>query len=276
MQKMPGRRGGERARDLLRRRQASITHPGQWLKGRGRGLSKRLALFCASCAVLLGSATPPDKVAAAAREPIACQAGGCAGDGGSRELDAAAAMLTAPTAVSPPGVPAPAAPAAPAPSETNALPPASPVDAAASGAAPRGYMRDDRWDFGPDETVRVVVSLPRQRAYVFRGLELIDSGPVSTGRPGYRTPAGRFPILQKRVRHYSNLYDNAPMPYMQRLTHDGIALHAGDLPGYPASHGCIRLPWDFARRLYRLTNYSSEVIITRHPTESSREALNLL
>ena len=268
----PARRGS-RLRELSRQWRAA--HPGLWLKGRRRGLTKRLALFCASCAVLLGSATPPDKVAAAARQPTACQAGECASDGGPRALDAAAAMLTAPTAVSPPEVPAPAALAAPAPSETVALPPAPPVAAAASEAAPRGYMRDDRWDFGPDETVRVVVSLPLQRAYVFRGLELIDSGPVSTGRPGYRTPAGRFPILQKRVHHVSNLYD-APMPYMQRLTHDGIALHAGDLPGYPASHGCIRLPWDFARRLYRLTNYSSEVIITRRPTESSREALNLL
>ena len=65
---------------------------------------------------------------------------------------------------------------------------------------------------------------------------------MSTGRPGHATPTGRFPIIEKHREHYSNLYNNAPMPFMQRLTMDGIALHAGQIPGYPASHGCVRLP----------------------------------
>jgi lipoprotein-anchoring transpeptidase ErfK/SrfK len=157
-----------------------------------------------------------------------------------------------------------------------AAPAARPGAAVLGEVAPRPYIRDDRWDFGPDRTVRVVISLPQQQAYVFRGHELVATSPVSTGRASHPTPMGRFPILQKRVRHWSNLYDNAPMPYMQRLTHDGIALHAGQLPGYPASHGCIRLPYDFARRLYRLTDYSSEVIITRRRPKSSHEAARLL
>ncbi|HEX8364391.1 MAG TPA: L,D-transpeptidase family protein [Allosphingosinicella sp.] len=123
--------------------------------------------------------------------------------------------------------------------------------------------------------VRILVSLPQQRLWVFRGRELVATSRVSTGRRGHETPAGSFPILQKRVEHYSNIYDNAPMPYMQRLTHYGIALHGGRVPGYPASHGCIRLPHAFARRLYRLTDFSSRVIVTRARPRSTAHALSL-
>lgn len=111
--------------------------------------------------------------------------------------------------------------------------------------------------------VRVVVSLPQQRLYVFRDDELIATSPVSTGKPGHATPVGSFRILQKQVHHHPNRYSNAPMPYMERLTETGIALHAGHLPGYPASHGCIRLPWGFAKRLYGLTSFATTVTITR-------------
>src|SRR3546814_12301464 len=79
---------------------------------------------------------------------------------------------------------------------------------------------------------------------------LIGISTISSGTAGHETPTGIFTILQKKVDHKSNLYDDAPMPYMQRLTWSGIAMHAGNLPGYPASHGCIRLPLDFAERLY--------------------------
>ena len=92
-----------------------------------------------------------------------------------------------------------------------------------------------------------MVSIPQQRAYVYRGGTLIGVTTVSTGRPGHDTPTGRFEILEKRREHFSNLYNNAPMPFMQRLTWDGIALHAGQIPGRPASHGCVRLPLEFAR-----------------------------
>jgi lipoprotein-anchoring transpeptidase ErfK/SrfK len=83
---------------------------------------------------------------------------------------------------------------------------------------------------------------------------------VSTGMPGYDTPTGSFPILQKKVHHISNLY-YVPMPFMQRLTDDGIALHAGRIPGYPASHGCIRLPPEFAKLLYAETKLGMTVTV---------------
>jgi hypothetical protein len=85
---------------------------------------------------------------------------------------------------------------------------------------------------------------------------------VSTGTEGHETPTGIFTILQKELDHKSNLYDDAPMPFMQRLTWDGVAMHAGKLPGYPASHGCIRLPAEFAKLLYRTTSKGMTVIIT--------------
>lgn len=113
--------------------------------------------------------------------------------------------------------------------------------------------------------LKIVVSLAQQKAFVFREGALVASAPVSTGRPGHPTPVGTFRILQKQVHHRSNIYSNAPMPYMQRLTTYGIALHAGHLPGYPASHGCIRLPWAFAKKLYAMTDGSTLVTITRQP-----------
>jgi len=123
--------------------------------------------------------------------------------------------------------------------------------------------------------IRVVVSLPQQRAWVFRAGALIATSPVSTGKRGHETPAGTFPILQKQVHHRSNRYSNAPMPYMQRLTAYGIALHAGALPGYPASHGCIRLPRAFAKRLYGLTGPGTRVTVTRARPRSAAIAARL-
>lgn len=114
--------------------------------------------------------------------------------------------------------------------------------------------------------VLIVISIPSQRLFVFKDGTEWGSATVSTGRAGHGTPAGVFPILQKHLRHRSSTYYNAPMPYMQRLTWGGIALHAGRVTGRPASHGCIRLPWDFARRLYALTNpASTAVMIVRQP-----------
>lgn len=114
----------------------------------------------------------------------------------------------------------------------------------------------------PAGPLLVVVNLATQRAIVFRNGLPIGASTVSTGRPGYETPTGVFTILQKRVEHYSSTYDNAPMPYMQRLTWRGVALHAGRLPGYPASHGCIRLPFEFAQLLYGTTRVGMTVVIT--------------
>ena len=108
----------------------------------------------------------------------------------------------------------------------------------------------------------VVISLTSQRAMVYRDGVLIAASTISTGSEDRETPTGVFPILEKQLVHRSSTYDNAPMPYMQRLTSKGVALHAGNLPGYAASHGCIRLPPGFAKLLYGATNIGTPVMIT--------------
>ena len=124
--------------------------------------------------------------------------------------------------------------------------------------------------------VLIVVSKAAQRMYVFKDGAPWASSPVSTGMRGHATPAGVFPILQKKVFHRSNIYSNAPMPFMQRLTWSGIAIHAGYLPGYPASHGCIRLPKTFARSLYNLTRATATtVVVTNEAVRSSSYARTL-
>ena len=116
-------------------------------------------------------------------------------------------------------------------------------------------------EISPSGPVVVVVSLDEQRAYVYRNGIAIGASTISSGRKGYETPPGVFTILQKEVEHYSNKYDNAPMPYMERLTWDGVAMHGGTLPGYPASHGCIRLPQAFARNLFDVTARGVTVVV---------------
>lgn len=124
--------------------------------------------------------------------------------------------------------------------------------------------------------VLVVVSKASQRMYVFKDGEPWASSPVSTGKRGHGTPAGVFPILQKKAFHRSNLYSNAPMPFMQRLTWGGIAIHAGHLPGYPASHGCIRLPYSFAKALFALTRAdTTTVVVTNAAVRTDDTALVL-
>jgi hypothetical protein len=123
-----------------------------------------------------------------------------------------------------------------------------------------------RWtpDIAPSGPLAIVISLPEQRAYVYRNGMRIGLSTVSTGRDGFETPSGIYTILQKDREHYSNRYDNAPMPFMQRLTWDGVALHAGSLPGYPASHGCIRLPTAFAEKLFEVTTPGTLVVVASH------------
>lgn len=108
----------------------------------------------------------------------------------------------------------------------------------------------------------MTIDLTAQRLMVYRNGVLFAASAISTGSLGRETPTGAFTILEKKVMHRSTTYDNAPMPYMQRLTSKGIAIHAGDLPGYPASHGCIRLPNEFAKRLYGVTEIGTQVMIT--------------
>ena len=118
----------------------------------------------------------------------------------------------------------------------------------------------------PAGPMLLMVNLKSQRALLYRNGVPIGASTVSTGRPGYSTPTGIFTILQKDIDHRSRTYDNAPMPYMQRLTWKGVALHAGNLPGYPASHGCIRLPLGFAKLLYSATRLGMTVVITDRET----------
>src|ERR1700747_3472535 len=117
-------------------------------------------------------------------------------------------------------------------------------------------------EVSPAGPVVIIVSLPEQRMYVYRNGVRIGQSTVSTGTKGHATPTGMFTILQKKVRHESNIYKGAKMPHMQRLTWSGIAMHAGHLPGYPASHGCVRLPVDFAQQLYPVPTKGTSVIIT--------------
>jgi hypothetical protein len=115
------------------------------------------------------------------------------------------------------------------------------------------------------EPIMAIVSLHSQRITVYDANGWILRAPVSSGQKGRETPAGIFSVIQKEAEHYSNLYDDAYMPHMQRITWSGIALHGGSLPGYAASHGCVRMPFDFAARLFDATQLGLRVIVA--PTD---------
>ena len=110
------------------------------------------------------------------------------------------------------------------------------------------------------------MSIARQRISIYGKDGLLAQSAVSTGQPGFRTPTGVFSVIQKNRFHRSNIYSGAPMPYMQRITWSGIALHAGVIPGYPASHGCIRLPTHFATELWGMTKMGARVIVAPDDT----------
>jgi lipoprotein-anchoring transpeptidase ErfK/SrfK len=121
-------------------------------------------------------------------------------------------------------------------------------------------------DFGsvPKGPLQIVVSIADQHVTLYSNGVHVAQGPVSTGVPGRPTPMGVFSIIQKDRFHHSNLYSNAPMPFMERITWSGVALHEGPLPGYPASHGCIRMTHDFAARLYVIARLGVRVIVARN------------
>lgn len=124
--------------------------------------------------------------------------------------------------------------------------------------------------------VLIVISKASQRMQVFRDGQPWLWSPVSTGRRGHGTPAGVFPILEKQRFHRSNIYSNAPMPFMQRLTSGGIAIHAGYVPNHPASHGCIRVPYAVARSLFGLTRTGdTTVVIMNEAMHSDDQARRL-
>ncbi len=146
---------------------------------------------------------------------------------------------------------------------------AEPVAADAPAAAARvptpGDLKPGEYlwhpEIAPEGPVVLVVSLDEQRAYVYRNGIAIGVTTISSGKTGHETPTGVFTILQKNRVHHSNLYNNASMPFMQRLTWDGIALHGGNLPGHPASHGCVRLPQQFAELVFGVTRTGDTVVV---------------
>ena len=220
---------------------------------------RRLLPFCTLAPILLGSAYPPDPAA----PPRAAQRAAAAAPPVAAADSTAADLLFAADAA--PLVTSPPAPEKAVPAVPDASAPAPPAIRATAPALDADRPR-----------VRVLVSIPQQKLYAFKGEDVLMIAPVSTGKRGYETPAGTFPILQKKVHHRSSTYDNAPMPYMQRLTWKGVALHAGRLPGYPASHGCIGLSRKSAKKLYGLTSFDTIVTITHDRPASSKEALQLL
>ena len=141
----------------------------------------------------------------------------------------------------------------------------SPVELARQAAA----LKPGQWvwapEIAPNGPVLVYVDLSTQTADVYRNGVRIAVTTVSTGKPGHETPTGVFTILQKDPNHHSSKYNNAPMPFQERLTMDGIALHAGGLPGYPESHGCVHLPLEFSKLLFGITHLGGTVIIAGAP-----------
>jgi len=127
------------------------------------------------------------------------------------------------------------------------------------------------------DPLHIIVSLKDQHMTVYRGSEQITQSNISSGKTGHDTPTGIFSVLQKNRHHRSNIYSGAPMPFMQRLTWSGIALHASNsVPAYPASHGCVRLPHSFAAELFKLNTRGAHVIIedeTRPPQQISHTVL---
>jgi len=111
----------------------------------------------------------------------------------------------------------------------------------------------------------IVVSLADQRLYAYNGQQLVAWSNVSSGRVGHETPTGSFVVSEKDPDHHSNVYDNAPMPYFMRLTDNGVGLHGGFLPGYPASHGCVRLPFAMAKELFQHVDSGTQVDIVNTP-----------
>src|SRR6266478_668069 len=114
----------------------------------------------------------------------------------------------------------------------------------------------------PQGPLIIAISIEKQNLKVYDANGFLAETPISTGMKGHSTPMGVFSIIQKHKMHRSNIYSGAPMPYMQRITWSGVAMHAGVLPGYPASHGCIRMPTAFAVKMWNWTRMGARVIVT--------------
>ncbi|SFH88586.1 L,D-transpeptidase [Bradyrhizobium sp. cf659] len=130
------------------------------------------------------------------------------------------------------------------------------------GAAGKNVVAEKEVGAKPQGPLVIVVSIDRQKVTVYDTNGMFAESPVSTGMKGHSTPMGVFSVIQKHKFHHSNIYSGAPMPYMQRITWSGVAMHAGVLPGYPASHGCIRMPMAFAVKMWNWTKMGARVIVT--------------
>jgi hypothetical protein len=139
------------------------------------------------------------------------------------------------------------------------------ADSAAAKQKHRETLNVGKDPFGdiPKGPLHIIISIDQQRLHLYSNGFRIAEAPVSTGVPGHPTPTGVFSVIEKDRHHRSNIYSGAPMPYMHRITWSGVAIHEGQLPGYPASHGCIRMPRDFAARLWVLSRLGARVIIAR-------------
>jgi hypothetical protein len=213
-------------------------------KGNSMKLNAGIRILHVMCAFAL-FASPPGAVVAQNTPPVV-----------PTNIPASPAVVpesaVMPPVVIPPVIKPPVVAPAPKP-----VPKKGPVDRLKPGQYV--WIPQDRYD-GP---MKIVIVLDTQRVYVFQNDKLIGFSTISSGKKGKETPIGAFNILQKKIDHKSNLYSNAPMPYMQRLTWDGIAIHGGYLPGYPASHGCIRLPLPFAKSLFAVTQLDQEVVVLK-------------
>ncbi len=178
----------------------------------------------------------------------------------------AGAALLASCAVAPAPTPGPAAAvtAKPLPYRwTQGNAPQAYKDAVATFGPLAMRPGDFRWAATVPQTgePKVVIDLLTQLFYVYRGDQLVGVATISSGKKGDETPLGFWAVMLKKKKGYSRKYDNAPMPFMQMYDHKGIAFHAGPNPGYPASHGCVRLPLKFAEKVFGLTQVGTKVII---------------
>ena len=174
-----------------------------------------------------------------------------------------AALLLAGCATQRPVQVAQPAPAAPAYSWTNGFAPKAQEDALAAFGPLVLRPGDYRWvaDVPAAGEAKVVIDLIAQRFYIYRADRLVGVAAVSSGKKGRETQLGFWSVIIKKKKGFSRKYDNAPMPFMQMYDAKGLAFHAGPNPGYPASHGCVRLPLKFAERLFDLTKIGTKVVI---------------
>src|SRR5712671_1167963 len=150
----------------------------------------------------------------------------------------------------------------PDPSYYRPVPTAQPRKPKARRPSAKAEAANKETNAKPQGPLIIAISIDRQKMKVYDANGLFAESPVSTGMKGHSTPMGVFSVIQKNKMHRSNIYSGAPMPYMQRITWSGVAMHAGVLPGYPASHGCIRMPMAFAMKMWNWTKMGERVVVT--------------